>query len=600
MAQVPYQPYPTERPDEGGPRGFSVHTPVEAFGGAVGHALEGLGKEVAHVGDELFNRAIQLKHLQNETAAKNADAQYMIESGMLHEKFATLEGENAGQDALKEHIHSLEQLREKYRDTLPNDDAKRMYDPSSISSMGRSIFNGARHSATQTRSASHLASQARSSAMLNTIHNDPNSFDALLPGLRSEIETQGHDAGWNDKVTAENIRQIESKAWAHRLTGLSKTEPFKAIEMYEANRDKIHFNDVDKVESTLYEKGSTVEARNISDRVLEDLGDRRKEEKSLKDYLKAGETAVQESPITDESRKNTLKEKVERDIVAKFNRQKASEAQFERDQMATIEGFLSGSKGTIPGTLDELLAHDKAAKAYDALSDAGKIRVQNAIVTLSKRGDKVDATTSLKTRDTLIGLSQENPDKFMDTDIYSKDLKINAGDRKFLSNLRERLRKAPEQSPRVAEAITQIRSALGSEMSALRIYRREKSNEDDWNHFVGALQQGLEVWQEEHRRRPTNKELIEEIGKPLLKSKEGGWFSKSWFDDPRLGAIFGSEESRPPLYQVDTSTKEYLDFETKIKADVKDFEGDPPTDEQVRRAYVRTKFIELYSKKEKK
>src|SRR6266850_2070753 len=54
-----------------------------ASGFDVAQAVQGLGKTVAGAGDEIFNRAIALQNLNNETEASEADAKYMIEAGRI-------------------------------------------------------------------------------------------------------------------------------------------------------------------------------------------------------------------------------------------------------------------------------------------------------------------------------------------------------------------------------------------------------------------------------------------------------------------------------------------------------------------------------------
>src|SRR5581483_2698427 len=92
MPQVPYQPVPQVAPSEAATPGVRVNAPTEAFGGASAAATEGLGKGFEQAGNELFGRAVALQQLANETEAREADAQYMLQAGDLHAKFNALEG----------------------------------------------------------------------------------------------------------------------------------------------------------------------------------------------------------------------------------------------------------------------------------------------------------------------------------------------------------------------------------------------------------------------------------------------------------------------------------------------------------------------------
>src|SRR6185312_13570799 len=138
MPQVPGLA-PTAEPS-GYASEVNLPVPVDAFGGALGHALEGLGGQVEKASNEIWHQAMAIQGLHNETEAKEADAQYMMKSGLLHADFINREGLNAGPDALKKHIQELQDLRVNIRNGLSNPAAQRMYDASSIGFMGRNIF----------------------------------------------------------------------------------------------------------------------------------------------------------------------------------------------------------------------------------------------------------------------------------------------------------------------------------------------------------------------------------------------------------------------------------------------------------------------------
>src|SRR6266446_3115149 len=109
MPQVPGLT-PTAQPGAYAPE-VNLPVPVDAFGGAVGHALEGLGGQVEQASDRIWQRAVEMQGLQNETEAKEADAKYMMQSGIMHADFINKEGLNAGPAALQKHIQELQNLR---------------------------------------------------------------------------------------------------------------------------------------------------------------------------------------------------------------------------------------------------------------------------------------------------------------------------------------------------------------------------------------------------------------------------------------------------------------------------------------------------------
>src|SRR5712664_2564623 len=134
---------PDQTPSMGGTPDIALAVPVDAFGGAVGHALSGLGHDIEGASDKIWAQAMHMKGLQNETEAKEGDATLMTESSKLHAAFNAKEGMNASPAALEAHIKELQDLRVKIRNGLSNPEAQRMYDGSSLSFIGRTIFNAA-------------------------------------------------------------------------------------------------------------------------------------------------------------------------------------------------------------------------------------------------------------------------------------------------------------------------------------------------------------------------------------------------------------------------------------------------------------------------
>src|SRR5271165_461121 len=83
----------------------------DAFGAGVGHAIASIGPVMEQAGDRIWQRAVELQGLENETNAKNADSRFMLESAKMRADFINKEGVNAGPAALKDHLDALTKLR---------------------------------------------------------------------------------------------------------------------------------------------------------------------------------------------------------------------------------------------------------------------------------------------------------------------------------------------------------------------------------------------------------------------------------------------------------------------------------------------------------
>src|SRR6267154_3078086 len=262
---------PSVAPSTGGIGDVSLPVPVDAFGGAVGHALSGLGSDIEKSSDRIWERAQQIQNLNNETEAKNADAKYMMDAGMLHADFSSKEG-TAAQQAFPDYMKQLQDMRQKTRDGLSNPMAQKMFDASSLSVMGRTIFNGAGHAAQQGKVAASAASQARVDQMTDGIGNTPTdelTYQRYTRGIAAETRQQGEMHGWSPDQTAETSKQNISKAVASRVVGLARTDAIGAQAMFDraTKSGDLLPGMADRVQATVQTQFRQQGSRIISDRV---------------------------------------------------------------------------------------------------------------------------------------------------------------------------------------------------------------------------------------------------------------------------------------------------------------------------------------------
>ena len=222
MAQVPYNPTPDVAPQDNATPYLHVDTPEAAFGGNVGRALSQLGQTSDQVGNEIFARANAMQQLNNETEARNADTQYMITAGQLHANFSSLQGNAAGPEAFTKYTQDLQDARDKLRQGLTNPSSQKLYDASSLSTMGRTIFNGAGHSAEQLKQASIGAAGSQVQAATDATLGNPNSeadFQAGLQKGANAVRAQGNLRGLTEEQIQQNIVDNTSNMTLSRIQG---------------------------------------------------------------------------------------------------------------------------------------------------------------------------------------------------------------------------------------------------------------------------------------------------------------------------------------------------------------------------------------------
>ena len=129
---------------------------------------------------------------------------------------------------------------------------------------------------------------------------------------------------------------------------------------------------------------------------------------------------------------------------------------------------------------------------------------------------------------------------------------------------------------------------MGAQLQALGIYSRTKDNNDDYDHFTGALQEALSEWREDHKTPATSKDVIETIGPQIMNQQA---VSK--------GYIYNSNEPAFKQFNRPAAGEIPEGFKTKVTSDLVKQGLPPPSDQQVLRAYTRMQFQKLFAAKPK-
>ena len=151
MPQVPYNPVADVSPSGQGTPYFSDRgaTP-EAFGAGVGASVERFGAELGRTASTIESNVLATQQLKNEAEVNSATTADLLTSGKLTNDFRQLPGSQA-QDALNDHVKSLQTEREKLRDSLSNPEAKRMFDQQTMHRFALDVVNSSNYAATQMK-----------------------------------------------------------------------------------------------------------------------------------------------------------------------------------------------------------------------------------------------------------------------------------------------------------------------------------------------------------------------------------------------------------------------------------------------------------------
>jgi hypothetical protein len=538
MPQVPGL-VPTADPGGGVP-GIGLDVPVDAFGGAVGHALQGLGSQVEQSSDKIWQQAVNLQNLQNETEAKNADAQYMMKSGMLHADFINKEGLQAGPDALQAHIKELQDLRTSVRDGISNPMAAKMYDASSLGFMGRNIFNAAGHSGQQMKVAANGASDSRIQLAKTTIGDSPEddiNVSRMTRVIETEVDAKGRNSGWTPEQIDATKQSEVSDAVGHRIVGIAKTNAPQAQRMLDdaQKNNAITPQVAERVQATVQTQFRDQGSRVISDKVLADRRNGDEDNKPVQEYIDAALEEAKKYPTKDPLFPDYVRSRV----VTDYNRQKAIETDSDNMNTRTIgQALIKGNQaGQLPTSIEELKAIDPAVgPAWDSMSRNPQ-KQQAILRTLEQnaRGGRQTITPeNLQAYQTARGTALNGTDEeragFMSKN-FATEGSMTLSQRKQLmdlqTNLQHRAAISAADDPRVSRAL----QFLKPDMIAAGIDPR--GGEDarkDYFAFTGALQDQLDQYHKDHPGKVPSHDELKGIGAQLMQEQVT---SKGWLWDDK-------------------------------------------------------------------
>src|SRR5258706_2105786 len=570
MPQVPYTGVPSQTLADIPTPEMNPRVPSAAFGGEVVQAVSGLGKTVAGAGDEIFNRAIALQNLNNETEASEADAKYMITAGQIHAEYNAKEGKERV-DAFPKYQQDLQEARQKIRGDLSSPMAQKMYDRQSLSTMGRSIFNGAGAAATAQRpyvvgtAAANMGLDAKS---VEYDPKDPRLFKEKLDKTRQNAATlsAAKDFEEGGRQKRDHAMKATSRLWAQRIVGHSRIDPFGAARELDENKTELTQEDYLKVDNTVRAQGRAVGSVNIANSVYE-AGKGSDEEPGKPLSIMEAEARAKAKAFDPDD--PILEQHAVAAIRGIWNQDHYAKKQEEYDNKQTIAG------GIAAGVKDEqqLRADPKIAAAIDALPKTDRLNIPARINSYNAAKNKV-ANEELFNQ--LSGMANNDVEGFLSIDPYQTGL--NQAQMDKVVKMQQRLKANANQDPRVDRALGWMRGSMGSQMEALGVYKRTTSNKDDYDHLTGTVQSALDIWQENHGKPPTYKEFNEQIAPQVIQQRaEPGWF----------GYLFGGEKKS--FYDQPTPDK----FSQEVKADVIARGGVDPPPEHLTRAYIRTQLIKL-------
>lgn len=571
---VPYKPVPEESP--GRAPIPEVHPAIveESFGSTVAHAIKGIGSEVSHIGDQIFQRAIALQDLQNQTDATDADIRFTKESAKIHTQFQSLEGVNAGPKALEKYSSDLENLRSQIGGDLGNPVARKMYDRNTRGQLARDITRGATYAAGQMRKANSDAIQARVDLDMQNFSADPDpeTFNIRFQKVAERMRNLGAIHGWDSAKTIDETGKILSRARIEQIRGLAQRSPFEAEKLYEEHKGEIHWTQQDSIQNLVNGGTANVKARFIDEEVNADL------KSGEPDPKKGVEERVKEAR---EKAAKDSKDPLLGDYAAQ--RVRATYSQYRQDQRDNIQrndqtmlGAINGytnQGGRVFSTRDDLYAFGtpEEIRVYDS-AEPKERKKYDTWMAKNAKGEVLLTPERRSKFEELLGLSAESPTEFMSKDIMGEDL--TKDQQRALFTQRNNIIKNVGHDPRISRAMIQVAPTL----EAMGITMQ--SDKPAFLRFRGALDTTMRQ-EEAAQKKPLNEEQINKLSTKVLQTiKTPGYIWGNVWPDKK------------PLFNIDVPE---ADAE-RIK-NSPSWMGMDPSPEQVQKVYFIERYNKLYGPK---
>lgn len=584
MAQVPYSGVPQQNLELIPNPEMNPRVPAAAFGGGVADAISGLGKATEHAGNEIWAQAVKLQDLNNHAEVDKADAEFMKQAGMLHADFSAKQGMEAKQ-AFPKYMEDLQSVREGIGKTLSNPASQKMYNSTSLSTMGRTIFNGAGHAATQLKSASidAVSSRIGTNVGIASTSSDPATVESARQtalGLNHRL----HELKGTPESTSDSEFIINSSINANVLVHQAEDDPSKAVDAYEklqSLRGKITKEDYDRADRSITNKIHANGAATIAGDILAKHTD-------TEGNVDAS-TAELQKEARDRAAKDLPNDAIYQDHVVKalegkLNQNRYAVRQAKWDNVQIMDQNIQSSGAT---NMDELLADPRAAAAYKQLPASEQNKLPARLNNYIKARDYSYNQQSMTALD---GMRKNDVTQFLDSDPTDPKWKLSQQQIRTVNGWREELKKNPNQDPQVNRAMSMIRQTFGAQMDSLGIRNRNSKDATDYDHFTGLLSESLEAWQQAHGKPAEYQDIKEKIAPQLFQQHSTTGF---------LGGLFGPGKSDPYFKDL-IQSKDYKQFSKDFTTDRVNRGEVQPGEEETTRAYYRRVGQTLYGKKEPK
>lgn len=519
MAQVPYSPIPNVSSNLQPTPQIHVDTPPAAFGDNIAKAVQQLGASTDQVGNELWQRAMAMQDLHNQSASDTAATGFGKDLSTLHANFTSQYGENAGPVALTKYNNDVSDLRDKYRQTLTNEVAQRYYDHDTLRQQAFAFSGAAEHAArqldvTQKASAGALADSAADLAI--TTGRPAAMADARAKAAAAvEIQNRGMPPEVIVQKQAQSVSALNYKQVSALINNGNVDDAKKLIDGYKSAGTLLG-QDAENADKLFTSKMLTVVPARAAATVNARMPDATPSDKVLAIKAEIAKIVPKSDPNFD-----LYQEAGENKIKTDIGVDQAIKTQASQQSISALEGSLiKASQAGQPVTdINQLRSDPKNAAIIDNLAKTDPnemLKLQMKIQDINKTMRENDVTPAREANfNRLNGAAHsQDPSEFMKMNLSNFDL--TASQLRALQDAKDRLLKEngkPLDSPHLETVM-----ANPNIQAKLRAAGASKDiSPDEYNKFQGAMQS--EIQKVLATGKAPTYENLEEIGTRLLQQQ---------------------------------------------------------------------------------
>lgn len=500
MPQVPYQPYSDVQAKDIATPNVHVQAPEAAFGGGTAAAVKQLGAQLRQSGDEIFQRALEFKDLENQTAARDADMLRMERTAKANEDFKALPPAEKG-PALQGHLDNLKSITKQYRDTLTSPMAQKYYDAYGHADLRHHFFSSSSVAGDATRRAAVASGDAQISLLLKGIETDPSNanFDKTIENVTEIVRQTKEAAGLTPPEVELKTKMLISSAVTAKIKGILKDDPIGAANVMDQYRNLLTDDDYNRIADTVHSRSRVLLGDKAGNDVVRTEIDPNKPLKSREQVREEMEKRAKKDLPNDPMAPIYYKKVGEQELTRAY----AERKQADNDNRMDVHEMVLANR---PKTVAEFLSLGPDVRdKWDRMSETQKKNTEDFIYQQYRQ----DRDRSTPKRDMMFAwLWGAKKQDLVDTDLTEVDLTF--GNRmKLLAKQRSDAKSLDkDEDPRVRRAMEQLNSQLvGPNTPNL--------TKDQLQVFKGNLQFMIEEHIKENNGKPPSREEIARFGKAL-------------------------------------------------------------------------------------